>query len=274
MSSLGHAVLVAASISHLCKVPADRHRQLWECWLGYCAGRVQLGCLEEDESQHTYHSHQPRVQIQADLSSTSVLSCEEERAHWGHYASFPDEVALERCLAARKSLEEAFSPPPLVLDPHQLFRQYAHELELHRSRRNHSVGGRGPLHQYSSQANQTSSCAEVLRVSSLGWAQSLCELEAKREKAVVLILDKPPDADDGDTLKDICIWKRRKEIPKHKSQPQVFRYIHVQSHTHTHTHAHAHTHTHTHTRARALTHTIPPSPTYTVTGCTWCWRKR
>lgn len=225
VSSPGHAVLVAASVSYLCKVAADRHRQLWECWLGYCAGQVQLGHLEGEESQHTYHSHQPRVQIQADFSPTSVLTSEEERAHWSHYASFPDGVALERCVAARQSLEESSSPLPLILDPHQLFQQYAHDLELYHTRQHHSVGGGGGLQQYSSQAGQTSSCVEVLHVSSPGWAQSLCELEQKREKAVILILDKPPATDGRDTLKDL--WRRRNEGSRNQSPYQMFRYIHV-----------------------------------------------
>ena len=220
LSIPGHAVLVAASVCYLCRVPADRHRLLWECWLGYNAGKVQLGCLVAETTQHTYHSHQPRVHVDPHFSTTSVLSSDEERSHWNHYASFPDELTLERCVAARQSLDKSFSPLPLVLDPHQLFQYYAHELELYHSKQYHTEGESSTM-QY--RGHQPSNCVEVLRVSQSGWTQTLCGLEETRERAVVLILDQAPSTSDGDLLKSLL---RRRQSEKYISSDKVFRYTH------------------------------------------------
>jgi hypothetical protein len=201
LSSPGHAVLAAASVIYLPRVPADSHSSLWDSWLGYCTGRVQMGSLLETSSSE-YHSssHQARVQIEPNFSPRSILSLEDERACWNHYASFPNPVVMDRCVSARKSLEMAFTPPPLVLDPHQLFQSYAHELELHRNNQHSAI---------SKSRKQPVCCVEVLRVSASGWAQMLLELEEKREKAVVLILDVVPSTTDADTL--ISLLQRRSE---------------------------------------------------------------
>ena len=201
LSSPGHAVLAAASVIYLPRVPADSHSSLWDSWLGYCIGRVQMGSLLETSSSE-YHSssHQARVQIEPNFSPRSTLSLEDERACWNHYASFPNPVVVDRCVSARKSLEMAFTPPPLVLDPHQLFQGYAHELELHRNNQHSAI---------SKSRKQPACCVEVLRVSASGWVQILLELEEKREKAVVLILDVVPSTTDAETL--ISLLRRRSE---------------------------------------------------------------
>ena len=202
----GHAVLTAASVLYLPRVPADSHRSLWDSWLGYCAGRGTVGSLDTSSAQQQHHpsSHQTRVQIEPDFAPTTVLSLEEERARWNHYASFPDSVTLDCCIAARKSLETPFTPPPLVLDPHQLFQGYAHELELERSLKHLATSESLPQ-----QLRQPASCVEVMRVSTKGWSQTLCDFEETKEKAVVLILDKKPSTTDKNVL--ISLLRRRSE---------------------------------------------------------------
>ena len=220
LASPGHAVLLAASVIYLSRMPAENHSSLWESWLGYCMGRVPMGSvLEASSSEYHSSSHQARVQIEPTFSSKSLLSLEEERARWNHYASFPNAVVMDRCISARKSLEMAFTPPPLVLDPHQLFQSYAHELELHRSNQRSTrthVGHKQPT-----------CCVEVLRVSASGWAQTLLKLEENREKAVVLILDVVPSATDAEIL--LSLLRRRSENLKNSwdlTPPleEIFRY--------------------------------------------------
>ena len=222
LSSPGHAVLAAASITYLARIPAEQHKQLWSCWLGYCTGSVQFGCLEETGLQHSYHSHQPVIQVDTNFSPGSVLSVDAEQAYWSHYASFPDSVTLERCLAARASLN-TFSPLPLVLDPYQLFQHYAYELELHQSKISNCTGHYIPASQ------KPSNCVVILRVSSSGWAESLGEWEEKREKAVVLILDEVPSDNDRETL--LMLMKRqskglRNNLDQSSSSDQLYRYVH------------------------------------------------
>lgn len=206
LSSPGHALLVAASITYLSRVPADKHSQLWECWLGYCAGRIQLGSLIETSDHTSYHSHQARIQIESDFSPVNILASEEERSHWNHYASFPGAIVLEKCIAARKSVDIQCCPLPLVLDPHQLFHYFAHELELYRCGESCSKETSSLGHQRS---QHPASCVEVVRISNPEWVVSLCDTEEMKQKPVVLILDKLPSHNDRCTLKSLL--KRQSE---------------------------------------------------------------
>ena len=233
LSSPGHAVLAAANITYLSRLPADSHRQLWDGWLGYCKGRVQPGCLVESETQqHTYHDHQPLVQVEADFSPKNILSVDSEQSRWSHYASFPDAVTLERCIATRTTVEKPFSPLPLVMDPHQLFQHYAHELEFHRSEEHAAKEGSSSHIPHTGPASQPASCVVVLRVSSgEGWADTLCELEEKREQAVVLILDAVPSDDDGENFKSL-LSRRAEGLRNSRDQTlhsgqQLFRCVHI-----------------------------------------------
>ena len=232
LSSPGHAVLTAANVIYLPRVPAESHRELWGGWLGYCKGRVQLGCLIESETQRSYHDHQPLVQVEADFSPKNILSVDAEQSHWSHYASFPDAVTLERCIAARTAVDEPFSPLPLVMDPHRLFQHYAHELEFHRSEEHAAKESSSAHVHHIGPASQPTSCVAVLRVSSgEGWADTLCELEEKREQTVVLILDAIPSDEDGEILKSLLSSRAeglRNGWDQTSHSGQLFRYTHTQ----------------------------------------------
>ena len=212
LSSPGHAVLAAAGITYLSRVPPDNHRQLWDGWLGYCAGRVPLGSLTETASQHSYHSQKPVVQVETDFSLQSILSSKEERSHWNHYASFPDTVSMERCLSARTCLEQPSAPWPLLLDPHQLFQQFSSELEFYRARELEASDS--SVHsQPSSSASQPASSVVVLRVSGAGWAETLNTNAESGQRAVVLILDQSPsDEEDRETLERVLRMRRRRSV--------------------------------------------------------------
>ena len=232
LSSPGHAVLAAANITYLSRVPAESHRELWDAWIGYCKGRVQLGCLVESDKQHSYRDHQPLVQVKADFSPKSILSVDAEQSHWSHYASFPDAVTLERCIAARTAVDSPFSPLPLVMDPHQLFQHYAHALEFHRSEEHAAKEGSLVHVHHTGPASQPASCVAVLRVSSReGWADTLCQLEEKKEQAVVLILDAVPSDEDGEILKSL-LSSRAEGLRNSQGQAvhsdQLFRYADTQ----------------------------------------------
>ena len=178
--------------------------------------------LESSVSQYHSSSHQTRVPVEPNFHPGAILSVDEERARWNHYASFPNSVTQERCIAARKSLEMAFTPPPLVLDPHQLFHNYANELELHHSNTHSAVSKSYTGHK------QPVSCVEVVRVSVEGWVQNLLEFEDKREKSVVLILDMVPSTADGEML--ISLLRRYSKHFKNSwdltpPAEEIFRYL-------------------------------------------------
>lgn len=153
---------------------------------------------------------------------------EAEQSHWNQYASFPDSVSLERCIAARTALEKQFCPLPLIFDPNQLFQHYAHELEFHRTEEQAANDTSTAQAHQSGPTNQPASCVTILKVSDGGWAQALCEREDARDKAVVLLLDEVPSPSDRETLKTVL--RERSEDLKtswDQSTPSanLFRYL-------------------------------------------------
>lgn len=47
----GHAMLCAAGVCYLARVPPDKHRDLLANWLSYCSGAVGLGSLALDHGK-------------------------------------------------------------------------------------------------------------------------------------------------------------------------------------------------------------------------------
>lgn len=213
LSLPGHAVLTAASVLYLPRVPAVSHARLWDCWLGYCRGELEIGSTEATQSHHHHHhlssSHQIKVQIETDFSPITVLSEKEERASWNHHASFPDQAVLDRCLAARKALEMTITPHTLIMDPHQVFSDYVHELEFYNSQQRHSPDSNTSL-QHRPSHKQKISCVETVRLSDIGWNSTLSGLE-KTEKAVILILDTLPSTTDRENLRDLLVRRQREK---------------------------------------------------------------
>jgi len=44
----GHAMLCAAGVHYLARVPTGLHKELLTNWLGYCSGSVSLGSILQD----------------------------------------------------------------------------------------------------------------------------------------------------------------------------------------------------------------------------------
>ena len=137
----GHSVLSAASICYLPCVPPDRHNDLLSNWLSYCSGGVSLGSLNVPGHQggglqasqgyrHGLSSKQPNVRIQENISVSRILSTKEERSLWQQRSVFPDQITMDRCLAARACCQHgsAFSWP-VIFDPNSHFERYFVALE-------------------------------------------------------------------------------------------------------------------------------------------------
>ena len=132
----GHALLCAASLHYLSRIPPDKHEELIANWVGYCSGVVSLGSLVSPEQQklqssqlhHGSMGQQQVVKIEKSFAVREIVSSKEERAAWEQDSVFPDEFAMERCLLARGCCVEGGSWP-LILDPHAQFSKYLKALE-------------------------------------------------------------------------------------------------------------------------------------------------
>ena len=137
----GHSVLSAACICYLPCVPPNRHNDLLSNWLAYCSGGVSLGSLSVPGHQggglqasqgypHGLSSKQPNVRIQKDFSVSSILSTKEERSLWQQQSVFPDQITMDRCLAARACCQHgSASSWPVIFDPNSHFERYFIALE-------------------------------------------------------------------------------------------------------------------------------------------------
>ena len=131
-------MLSAASICYLPRIDPDKHHDLLSNWLAYCFGRVGLGSLSvpghqpglQASEHHGLSSQQQVVRIQKDFSVRDVLSTEEERMLWQQQSVFPDQITMDRCLAARACCRhDSSSSWPLIFDPNGQFQQYFIALE-------------------------------------------------------------------------------------------------------------------------------------------------
>lgn len=137
----GHSVLSAASICYLPCIPPNRHNHLLSNWLAYCSGGVSLGSLSIPGHQgggiqasqgypRGLSSQQPNVRIQKDFSVSSILSTKEERSLWQQQSVFPDQITMDRCLAARACCKHGSSSSwPVIFDPNSHFERYFVALE-------------------------------------------------------------------------------------------------------------------------------------------------
>ncbi len=130
----GHALLCAASACYLARVPSSKHNILLENWLAYCFGGVSLGSLPStthyaqgpqfSQPHHGLSGQHQVVRIQKDFSVESVLASRDEQSRWQQESVFPDEMTLQRCLAARASCYHGATQWPLIFDPNDQFLTY------------------------------------------------------------------------------------------------------------------------------------------------------
>ncbi len=125
----GHALLCAASACYLACVPSGQHSVLLENWLAYCCGGVSLGSLASSglyssQPQHGVSGQHQVVRVQKDFSTQSVLATRSELSRWQWESVFPDEMTLQRCLAARLCCYHGSTHWPLIFDPYGQFLTY------------------------------------------------------------------------------------------------------------------------------------------------------
>lgn len=133
-------MLTAASICYLPRINPDKHHNLLSNWIAYCFGRVGLGSLSvpghntglqaSEGHHHGLSSQQQVVRIQKDFSVQDILSTEEEKMLWQQQSVFPDQITMDRCLAARACVRDGSSSSwPLIFDPNSQFQRFFIALE-------------------------------------------------------------------------------------------------------------------------------------------------
>ena len=114
------ALLSAGSACYLCLLDPNMVTALYENWIDYCKGKVDvgegLGSIVTDQ-QAAYE----RIKIRTDCNSIEILTSNTERAFWTKENTFAGPVIKHQLLSAKIAATYYTNHLPLIFDPHNLF---------------------------------------------------------------------------------------------------------------------------------------------------------
>jgi len=116
------SLLMAGSACYLCLQDPNTISELYDNWVSYCNGLVELG--QESRPTTTEKTHE-RIKIRDNCTPVEMLASPTERAFWTKEDSFAGPVMCKQLLSARIAAIYHNKHLPLIFDPHQLF---AHKL--------------------------------------------------------------------------------------------------------------------------------------------------
>ena len=114
------ALLSAGSACYLCLLDPNLVNELYDNWIDYCKGKVDLGeglgSIVTDQ-QTAYE----RIKIRMDCNSVEILTSNPERAFWTKENTFAGPVMKHQLLSAKIAANYYTNHLPLIFDPHNLF---------------------------------------------------------------------------------------------------------------------------------------------------------
>lgn len=114
------ALLMAGSACYLCLLDPNLVTKLYDNWIGYCKGNVdlgeELGSLVTDQ-QVAYE----RIKLRADCNPSQILTSNAERAFWTKENTFAGSVMKHQLLSAKIAATYYTNHLPLIFDAHNLF---------------------------------------------------------------------------------------------------------------------------------------------------------
>ena len=114
------ALLSAGSACYLCLLDPNLVTALYDNWIDYCKGKVDLGeglkSIVTDQ-QAAYE----RIKIRTDCISVEILTSNTERAFWTKENTFAGPVMKHQLLSAKIAANYYTNHLPLIFDPHNLF---------------------------------------------------------------------------------------------------------------------------------------------------------
>ena len=114
------ALLTAGSACYLCLLHPNTVTELYENWIDYCKGKVDLGeglGLVVRDQATAYE----RIKIRTNCNSSEILTSSNERAFWTKENTFAGSVMKHQLLSAKIAANYHTNHLPLIFDPHNLF---------------------------------------------------------------------------------------------------------------------------------------------------------
>ena len=114
------ALLMAGSTCYLSSLDPNLVVELYENWVDYCKGKVDLGeglGSAVTEQQGVYE----RIRIHTDCDHCEMLTSNTERAFWTKENTFAGRVMKLQLLSAKLASTYHANHLPLIFDPHNLF---------------------------------------------------------------------------------------------------------------------------------------------------------
>lgn len=114
------ALLMAGSACYLCSLNPDAVTELYDNWIDYCKGRVDLGeglgsLVIDQQGVHE------RIKIRANCNHPEILTSSTERAFWTKENTFAGPAMKHHLLSAKIAANYYTNHLPLIFDPHNLF---------------------------------------------------------------------------------------------------------------------------------------------------------
>jgi len=148
-------LLMAGSACYLCLQDPNNVTELYDNWISYCKGSVELG----QESRPTVdHTHE-RIRIRDNCTPIDMLASPTERAFWTKEDSFAGPVMCKQLLSARIAVSYHSKHLPLIFDPHRLFVHKLRYMEI--TEGEIQLLAQGSASQLNQFANQTFTCLQA-----------------------------------------------------------------------------------------------------------------
>jgi len=117
LTAAADCLLMAGSACYLCLQDPNNVIELYDNWISYCKGLVELG---QESRPTTDHTHE-RIKIRDNCTPIDMLASPTERAFWTKEDSFAGPVMRKQLLSARIAVSYHSKHLPLIFDPHHLF---------------------------------------------------------------------------------------------------------------------------------------------------------
>ena len=149
-------LLMAGSACYLCLQDPNNVTELYDNWISYCKGLVELG---QESRPTTDHTHE-RIKTRDNCTPIDMLASPTERAFWTKEDSFAGPVMCKQLLSVRIAATYHNKHLPLIFDPHQLFVHKLRYMEV--TEGEIQLLAQGSASQLNQFANRTFTCLHAL----------------------------------------------------------------------------------------------------------------
>ncbi len=121
------SLLISALATYCNPLDSNLHKQLWECWIQYCQGKVSIGRMALDNMS----VHRMNIRIEFDLNVPNILvESSEELLAIERREIFSDTASLEKALLWKLQINQRSLFIQVLFDPDSIAYHYIQKLYI------------------------------------------------------------------------------------------------------------------------------------------------